>query len=77
MTLATKPKRPIHSGYHKKVHGLHQKRNDQFLKHYWPYLPMLITVAVGLAILGALMIGPLGALIGGGSVTFAGIVLSL
>ncbi len=77
MAIATKTKKPIHSIHHKKRSGLHQKRGSQFMKTYWPYLPMLGLAAIGLAILGAKVIGPLGAVLGGGSVTVAALLLSL
>jgi hypothetical protein len=44
MALPTK-KRVVPS---KKRSGHHHKRNDHYLKHYWPYLPMLFVVGLGL-----------------------------
>jgi hypothetical protein len=44
MALATKKRvQP-----HKKRSGQHHRRNEHYLKHYWPYLPMLAIVGVGL-----------------------------
>ena len=71
MTLATKSKQHLHTTPHKKRQGMHQKRGPQFMKTYWPYLPMLAIAATGLALVGAFVLGPLGAILGGGSVTVA------
>jgi hypothetical protein len=46
MTLATKPKRD--SVHHKKRSGRHHRQSGHYLKTYWPYLPMLLIVGVGL-----------------------------
>ncbi len=35
---------------HRKRQGKHQKHTKHFLKTYWPYLPILVIVMVGLAI---------------------------
>ena len=45
MALATRPKPSAH---HKKRVGRHHKHNKQYLSHYWPYLPMLLIVGLGL-----------------------------
>lgn len=47
MALATKPK-PTH--HHKKATGQHHKKSKHYLKSYWPYIPMLFVVGVGIAI---------------------------
>jgi uncharacterized protein YkwD len=47
MTLATRPKRPTHT---KKMQGAHHRHSKDYLKTYWPYIPMLMTVVIGLAI---------------------------
>ena len=35
---------------HHKRKGLHQKRTNSFIKTYWPYLPMIGIIGIGLAI---------------------------
>lgn len=40
-------KRPKTTVSHKKRRGTHHKRNDAYLKTYWPYIPMLAIVAAG------------------------------
>jgi uncharacterized protein YkwD len=47
MALVTKQKRkpPI---AHKKRVGQHHKQSQTYAKHYWPYLPMLLIVGMGL-----------------------------
>lgn len=47
MALVTKQKRkpPI---AHKKRVGQHHKQSQNYAKHYWPYLPMLLIVGMGL-----------------------------
>jgi methylmalonyl-CoA mutase cobalamin-binding subunit len=47
MALAARPKRPPQ---HKKRIGQHHRQSKVYLKSYWPYLPMLLIVGVGLAI---------------------------
>ena len=47
MALATRPKpKP----YHKKRQAQHHRRGKHYLKAYFPYIPMLLIVGVGLAI---------------------------
>ncbi|MGC1177261.1 MAG: hypothetical protein WA843_04280 [Candidatus Saccharimonadales bacterium] len=48
MALATKPKRTSIS--HKRRSGTHHHHNKPYLKHYWPYLPMLMIVGIGAVI---------------------------
>ncbi len=48
MTLVTRPKR--NSKHHKKRGGTHHRHSDHYLKTYWPYLPMLLIVAMGLIV---------------------------
>lgn len=49
MVLVSQSKRtpPMH---HKKRTGQHRKQDKHFHKTYWPYLPLVVMVAVGLAI---------------------------
>lgn len=47
MAIATKPK-PKNTVHHKRRHGAHQKRSNHFTKTYWPYIPLLLIVGVGL-----------------------------
>lgn len=49
MVLVTKPKRPT-SVRHQKHHGQHQKQTKHFMNIYWPYLPLILVVGVGLLI---------------------------
>lgn len=47
MTLTkTKPKRP--SPDHRKRHGRHHRHSHEYVKTYWPYLPMVTIFAAGL-----------------------------
>lgn len=47
MTLAkTKPKRP--SLDHRRRHGHHHRHSHDYVKTYWPYLPIIAILAVGL-----------------------------
>lgn len=46
MTLVTRSRRT--SSHHKKRGGSHHRHNGHYLKTYWPYLPMLVIVGVGL-----------------------------
>jgi hypothetical protein len=43
---AVKQKRP--AVHHKKRTGSHHRQNDKYLRHYWPYIPMLLIVGIGL-----------------------------
>lgn len=45
MALTAERRRPTP---HKKRAGHHHKKNQRYLKHYWPYLPMLLVVSAGL-----------------------------
>ena len=47
MALATRPKP---SSHYKKRQAGHHRHSKHYLKAYWPYLPMLLIVVVGLAI---------------------------
>lgn len=51
MAIATKNKHRS-SANHKKRQGLHQRRSDHFMKTYWPYIPLVLIVAIGLVING-------------------------
>jgi uncharacterized protein YkwD len=47
MTLTkTKPRRP--TAAHRKRTGTHHKRDNHYVKAYWPYLPIVAILAVGL-----------------------------
>jgi uncharacterized protein YkwD len=47
MTLAkTKPRRP--TSVQRKISGQHHKRGNSYLQPYWPYLPMIAIVSLGL-----------------------------
>lgn len=48
MSLATRPKRT--TAAHKKRSGKHHRHTDTYLKHYWPYIPMLLIVGLGLVV---------------------------
>lgn len=45
MALATRPKP---KSYHKKRHAQHHRHSKRYVKTYWPYLPMLAIVGLGL-----------------------------
>jgi hypothetical protein len=47
MVLVSKPKRSG-SVHHKRRHGHHHKRSGDYLRPYWPYLPIALMVAVGI-----------------------------
>lgn len=47
MVVATKQK-PKNTVHHRRRHGMHQKRSHNFTKTYWPYLPLLFIVGIGL-----------------------------
>lgn len=47
MPLTAKPKKPAH---HKKIQADHHHRNKHYVKAYWPYLPMLAIVGLGVAL---------------------------
>lgn len=51
MALATRPKPSAH---HRKRQGTHHRHSKPYLKTYWPYLPMVIIVGLGLMVNGAL-----------------------
>lgn len=50
MTLVARPKR--NSVHHKRRGGQHHRHSDHYLKTYWPYLPMLLIVGLGLLVNG-------------------------
>jgi hypothetical protein len=68
MALATRGKPTVH---HKKRIGEHQRRNKEFKKTYWPYLPLLGVAAILTIGLGAIIIGPAGAVFGSVTVSIA------
>ncbi|HVC35954.1 MAG TPA: CAP domain-containing protein [Candidatus Dormibacteraeota bacterium] len=47
MALATRPKP---SSYHRQRIGKHRSHNKNFLKSYWPYIPLLSILGIGLMI---------------------------
>ncbi|HEV7454863.1 MAG TPA: CAP domain-containing protein, partial [Candidatus Saccharimonadales bacterium] len=47
MVLVTKSKRSP-TVHHKRRQGSHHKKDDRYMKPYWPYIPLLLIVAVGL-----------------------------
>jgi uncharacterized protein YkwD len=47
MALVTKTKRKPTTAHKKRV-AQHHKQSQHYLKHYWPYLPMLLVVGFGL-----------------------------
>jgi len=53
MVLAQNPKRRTTS-HEKKRHGHHHKQTRHYGKTYWPYLPLLIIIALGLSVNGLL-----------------------
>lgn len=55
MAIAAKPK-PKNTIHHKRRHGTHQKRSNHFTKTYWPYLPLLLIVGIGLFINAAISV---------------------
>ncbi len=48
MTLVNKPKR--NSVHHKRRGGTHHRHSGHYLKTYWPYLPMLLIVGLGMLV---------------------------
>ncbi len=51
MVLAQHPKHHA-SPHEKKRHGTHHKQTQRYGKTYWPYLPLLLIVALGLSVNG-------------------------
>ncbi|MGH7157875.1 MAG: CAP domain-containing protein [Candidatus Saccharimonadales bacterium] len=51
MVLVSKTKRPS-SIHHKRRHGRHHKKSNDYSKPYWPYLPLGIIVGLGLLVNG-------------------------
>lgn len=49
MALVTKPKRTP-KAHEKRRSGQHHRHNDHYLKPYWPYLPLLLVVGIGIAV---------------------------
>ena len=60
MTLVTRIKPPA---YHKKTVGRHHRHNKKYSKTYWPYLPLLLIVGIGL-IFNSILPGGHGAVLG-------------
>lgn len=48
MALSAKPKKP--AAHHRKLQAGHHRPTKHYAKTYWPYLPMLMMVVIGLAI---------------------------
>lgn len=55
MSLVTKQRPSVHN---KKRQAGHHRQNKHYLRAYWPYLPMLMTVVIGLAINSLWTINP-------------------
>jgi hypothetical protein len=72
MALATRGKPTMH---HKKRIGEHQRRNKDFKKTYWPFLPLLGIAAIITIGLGAKVLGPAGAVFGTVTVSIATLAL--
>ena len=47
MALSTKPK-PKPAAHHKKRQANHHRQSKQYVKSYWPYIPMLLVVIIGI-----------------------------
>lgn len=47
MAIATKPK-PKQTRVYKKRHGKHQRRGTDFMKPYWPYLPLVAIIGIAM-----------------------------
>lgn len=43
-----KQRRP--APHHKKRTGSHHRQNEKYLRHYWPYIPMLMIVGLGIVL---------------------------
>lgn len=77
MTLTAKQKRGRPSSRNLKRNGLHQKHTNHFMKTYWPYLPLFVTIGIGIIIFGAIVVGPVGAIFGSITVLIAGFTLAI
>lgn len=49
MPTASRP-RPKVSLHQKKRQGLHHNKGKQYVRHYWPYIPLLLVIFIGLAV---------------------------
>ena len=49
MVLVAKKPRRVSGAPHKQRAGRHHKKDEHYLKPYWPYIPMVIIVILGLA----------------------------
>ncbi|MDL2342056.1 MAG: CAP domain-containing protein [Patescibacteria group bacterium] len=49
MAISTKPK-PKAPSHHKKRQAAHHRKSKQYVQSYWPYLPMLLVVALGITV---------------------------
>ncbi|HSX05225.1 MAG TPA: CAP domain-containing protein [Candidatus Saccharimonadales bacterium] len=47
MTLTKEKPKRVPTNY-RKVHGAHHKQDEHYIKHYWPYLPVLAVLGIGL-----------------------------
>jgi len=47
MSIATKPKSANHS---KQVRGAHHRHSKNYLKTYWPYIPIIGIIIIGIAV---------------------------
>jgi len=76
ITARTKPT-PQQMQHHRKRTGDHQRRNKNFHKAYWPYLPLVSLAALIMVTLGAWAIGPTGAVVGSVTAGIAALVILL
>jgi hypothetical protein len=78
MSLTTRSKPTNKQVQHlRKRTGDHQRRSKNFHKAYWPYLPLFGIAALVMIVLGAWVIGPAGAAIGGITASIAAAVILL
>jgi hypothetical protein len=54
MVLATKSRRPTTSIKHKKRYGQHHRQTKHYLQPYWPYIPIIFIVGLGVYVNGLL-----------------------
>jgi hypothetical protein len=77
MSLTKTQKRGRPSSRYLKRNGLHRKQTSSFMKTYWPYLPLFVTIGIGVVVFGALVVGPAGAVFGSITVFIAGFTLAI
>ena len=47
------------------------------MKTYWPYLPLFVTIGIGIVVFGAIVVGPVGAVFGSITVFIEGFTLAI